>query len=258
MQKGSESPEPIEMPKRVLVVEDDAVGGPQLALFLEGVGYRADLVSGELAARERFEAHPFDAVVLDLTLADGDGYSLLAHLRGSDPLLPIICTSGRCDLDDRVKGLRSGFDHYLTKPFEPDELEALLERELCRRVHLGGGPVDDRTVPNSERWCIHEGERTLVLDDRLAIPLTETELRFLCLIRRLAPDTVSRSAVIQGLGHSEHYYSDSRLHAVISRLRRKIVQASGQPAPFDSVYGAGYVWTRITEFSIAGESSGFR
>lgn len=114
-----------------------------------------------------------------LTLADGDGYALLAHVREHDPLLPIICTSGRCDLDARVKGLRSGFDHYLTKPFAPEELEALLARELCRGVHRGASLGDDRPVPDGGRRSIHEGERTLVLDDRLAIPLTEAELGFL-------------------------------------------------------------------------------
>ncbi|SDX25400.1 response regulator transcription factor [Thiocapsa roseopersicina] len=246
MSRQPDAPKPIDPPKRVLVVEDDAVGGPQLARFLESFGYRVDLATGEGAARARLAAGRFDAVVLDLTLADGDGYSLLDALRAGDPLLPIICTSGRCDLDARVKGLRSGFDHYLTKPFEPEELEALLARELCRGVHRGAPRGDDRPVPDRERWSIHEGERTLVLDDHLAIPLTETELRFLCLIHRLGPDTVTRSAVIRGLGHSQHYYSDSRLHAVISRLRRKIAQATEQPAPFDSIYGAGYVWTRIT------------
>lgn len=242
MPRQPDALESIDSPKRVLVVEDDAVGGPQLARFLGSFGYQVDLVTGEGAAGERLEACRFDAVVLDLTLADGDGYSLLDALRAGDPLLPIICTSGRCDLDARVKGLRSGFDHYLTKPFEPEELEALLARALCRYAHRAGGAEDGLSAPMGKRWTIHEGARTLVLDDRLVIPLTETELKFLCLLYRQAPGAVSRAAVIAGLGHRENYYSSARLHTSVSRLRRKIAQATDQPPPFDSVYGAGYVW----------------
>ncbi|RKT44019.1 response regulator transcription factor [Thiocapsa rosea] len=244
MSRQPDAPERIDSPKRVLVVEDDAVGGPQLARFLESFGYRVDLVTGEDAARAHMAACRFDAVVLDLTLADGDGYSLLEALRVGDPLLPIVCTSGRCDLDDRLKGLRSGFDHYLTKPFEPEELEALLARELCRYAHRAGTAEGGLSAPMDNRWAIHEEARTLVLDDQLVISLTETELRFVCLLRGQAPEAVSRAAVIAGLGHRESYYSSARLHTSVSRLRRKIAQATDQPAPFDSVYGAGYVWGR--------------
>jgi DNA-binding response OmpR family regulator len=162
-------------------------------------------------------------------------------------LLPILCTSGRCDLGSRVKGLRSGFDHYLTKPFAPEELEAVLVRAWCRDEHRERREDGAASPPLNLEWRLHQQAQALVLDGQLSVSLTETELRLLCLLEQRAPEALSHAALIAGLGHHQRYYSTARLHTAISRLRRKIAQATDCPPPFSTVYGAGYVWDSAPE-----------
>jgi len=229
----------------ILLVEDDPIGGRQLARFLSSFGYQVTLATGQAAALERLAVQRFQAAIIDLTLTDGDGFGVLEAVRARDPLIPIICTSGQSDLSARVLGLKAGFDLYLGKPFEPLELEALLTAALRGRrryaEHLDGAA--GAAVP--ERWRIYPDERCLTLHRGVRIPLSEAELRFLQLLRDQAPATVDRHAIITGLGQSEAYYGPNRLDTMVSRLRHKIALLTPAPPPFKSVYATGYVWVQV-------------
>ncbi len=228
----------------ILVVEDDPIGGRQLARFLRSFGYQVTLVGGQAAALEQLARQPFQGVIIDLTLTDGDGYGVLDALHRQDPCLPTICTTGRCELSARVKGLKAGFDHYLPKPFEPLELEALLAAVLRRRRLMEARHAAPQSERTPERWQVMTHERCLKLDGTLRIPLSDIELRFLTLLHDEAPATVARDAIIRVLGRPENLYTRARLDTAISRLRHKIATVADQPAPFTSVYGTGYVWVQ--------------
>ena len=146
-------------------MEDDPVGGRQLAQFLRSFGYQVTLVTGQAAALERLAVQPLQGAIIDLTLTDGDGYGVLEAVRARDPLIPIICTSGQSDLSARVLGLKAGFDHYLGKPFEPLELEALLTAAL-RSIrcllwpqpprHHGVAPASQARTPDARAAALQE------------------------------------------------------------------------------------------------------
>jgi DNA-binding response OmpR family regulator len=230
----------------ILLVEDDPIGGRQLARFLRSFGYQVTLVTGQAAALEQLAAQRFQGFIIDLTLTDGDGYGVLEAVRARDPFAPILCTSGQSDLSARVLGLKAGFDHYLGKPFEPLELEALLAAALRRHQQYTEHQDGAEATAAPQRWEIYPGERCLTLHRGARIPLSEAELRFLRLLRDQAPATVDRRAIIVGLGQAEAYYSRSRLDAMVSRLRQKIALLTPEPPPFKSVYAAGYVWVQAS------------
>ena len=117
---------------RVLLVEDSLRLRQCLELALKNSGYavesRADGKEGLLAAQHA----TFDVIILDVMLPSLDGFQILERLRKQGNNTPVLCLTAKDALDDRVKGLRSGADDYVVKPFELRELLARVEA-LCRR-----------------------------------------------------------------------------------------------------------------------------
>ena len=125
---------------RILVVEDDAGIALGLRTNLKQRGYAVDVCDGVESAWSALHLDPFDLVLLDLGLSDGDGADLLKRLRQGtrpapalpDPLTPVLIVTARDQVADRILGLDTGADDYLVKPFDVDELEARI-RALLRR-----------------------------------------------------------------------------------------------------------------------------
>ena len=117
---------------RLLVVEDNAQLSQLLAKGLQTVGYQTDHLATAADARAALLTTSYAALILDLGLPDSDGLSILRELRHRKDPIPVLVLTARGGLDDRVKGLRSGADDYLVKPFALEELVARLEVQLRR------------------------------------------------------------------------------------------------------------------------------
>lgn len=124
----------------ILIVEDNALVATGIQTALELHGLRSDWADGADAAQAHVAARSYDACVLDLGLPDGDGMQLLRRWRAAGLMLPVLILSARTTLQDKVEGLQSGSDDYLTKPFDLPELIARLHA-LLRRA---GGRSGDR------------------------------------------------------------------------------------------------------------------
>jgi two-component system OmpR family response regulator/two-component system response regulator QseB len=134
---------------RVLVVEDHEDLARLVGEILQAEGWAVDLVQSLEEAEGLLAAFPYDLVVLDLTLPDGDGMDLLRSLRGRGEGVPVLILTARDALRDRVRGLESGGDDYVVKPFHPEELlaraRALLRRasgQASNRVRVGRLELD--------------------------------------------------------------------------------------------------------------------
>jgi two-component system, OmpR family, response regulator QseB len=119
---------------RLLLVEDDAMIGNALGQGLRHEGHSVDWVQDGLHAEHALKAGAYDLVILDLGLPGKDGVRVLADLRREANPLPVIITTARDQLEDRVRGLDLGADDYLVKPFDLDELLARI-RAVARRHH---------------------------------------------------------------------------------------------------------------------------
>jgi two-component system OmpR family response regulator len=138
---------------RILVVEDDDLIGAAIARALRDAAYVADWVVDAPSAMGALLGQEHDAVLLDLTLPQGDGLAILRELRKRDADTPVLIMTARDSVDDRIEGLDSGADDYLVKPFDLNEMLARLRAATRKLGHhpdatlsSGGLSLDPRTL----------------------------------------------------------------------------------------------------------------
>ena len=118
---------------RILIVEDDRKIGGFLTRGLSEEGHAVRLAADLETARDHLAADPYDLLLVDRMLPDGDGLSLVKEARHADARTMIMCLTARDNVDDRVEGLYGGADDYMTKPFAFDELLARIAALVRRR-----------------------------------------------------------------------------------------------------------------------------
>ena len=213
---------------RILVVEDDARLAATLARILNAEGYDAELAGDGNEAICRAHERPFDLVVLDVMLPGLDGIAVCRRLRATGAL-PILILTALGGTEERVRGLDSGADDYLVKPFANAELLARV-RALLRRTkpadHLRFG--DLRLEPASRQaW-----RRDRALD------LTATEFELLRHFLRHPRQVLSREQLLDAVWQGEAE-SDNVVAVYVGYLRQKLEQ-EGEPRLLHTVRGAGY------------------
>lgn len=219
---------------RILVIEDDAEAASYLARALKEAGHKPDIAGdGEtglnMAANERY-----DVLVVDRMLPKLDGLLMLKQLRAEGNDTPALILSALGQVDDRVEGLRSGGDDYLTKPYAFSELLARVEILSRRRK---GEDVETRlTVGDLE---LDRLSHTVKRADT-AIPLQPREYRLLEYLMRNAGKVVTRTMLLEEVWD---YHFDPQTNVIdvhISRLRGKIDKDFETPL-LHTVRGAGYI-----------------
>jgi two-component system OmpR family response regulator len=222
------------MSRRILVVEDDADTRDYLAKGLREAGYIVEATgSGREGLMHALDGG-FDAMILDRMLPDLDGLALLKSARAAGVATPAILLTALGAIDERVRGLRSGADDYVSKPFSFDELSARLEAVLRR-------PADTR--PQETRLTC--GELELDLIARTArrgarrIELLPREFQMLEYLMRRQGRVVTRTMLLEGVWDYRFDPKTNVIDVHISRLRRKI-DAEGEPPLIHTVRGSGY------------------
>ena len=224
---------------RVLVVEDNVAFCRLVAEGLMRVGFSADEVNTVGAARMALAAVDYSAVVLDLGLPDGEGVDLLRTLRSAAHALPIIVTTARDGLDDRVLGLQSGADDYLVKPFAMDELVARLHAVL-RRVDSPAGQI------------LQAGNVTLDLANRLLRiggeehPLPAREFEVLELLIRNQGHVIKREALVNQIFGKYGHQGAGALDVYLCRLRKLFSDAHAS-VRIDNIHGLGFLLSETSE-----------
>ncbi len=217
---------------RILVIEDNLRMGELIAHGLRARGYACDVAPTLAAADDALACAQFDLMLLDAGLPDGDGFDWLGKRSGSAPP-PTIMLTARDGLQDRIKGLDSGADDYLPKPFAMDELAARV-RAILRRpgnrqhriIELGDLVFDPAT-----QSATAQGKR---------IDLTRRELSLLELIMRRGGQVVRRMQIEEALYDFDEPVTPNAIEAVVSRLRRKLEEA-GATNRLHTVRGVGYL-----------------
>ncbi len=213
---------------RVLIVEDDLRMASLVRRGLTGEGLAADVAANGEDALWLAQAHPYDAIVLDVMLPGLDGFETCRRLRGAGVWVPVLMLTARDAVEDRVAGLDSGADDYLVKPFAFAELLARL-RALARRGE-GERPavlaVGDLRLDPATRE-VRRGETPVVLSTK--------EFALLEIFMRRPGQVLSRLDLLE---HAWDFAYENRSNVVdvyIRRLRRKI-----GPDAVETVRGAGY------------------
>lgn len=217
---------------RILIVEDEEELASVLVEALEDESYAVDLAVTGAAAEELMDLNPYDLVVLDWTIPEPSGIELLRLWRAGGSEVPVLMLTGRRDIGDRVDGLDTGADDYLTKPFSFDELLARVRSLLRRRSKslnvLRAGDVE---LERSTRVVSVAGE---------AIELAPKEFGILEYLLTRIGETVSRTEL------SEHVWDESfdamsnTIDVMVYRLRKKI-DGGRDGKLLRTVKGVGYV-----------------
>lgn len=202
---------------RILLVEDDELLGDGLRTGLIQYGYAVDWLKDGTSADQALKTEVFDLVVLDLGIPKLSGISVLQGLRARGDTIPVIILTARESTEDRVKGLDSGADDYLTKPFDLDELCARL-RALQRRYSARAEPVLIH-----EHISLDPASHTVTMNDA-TISVSRREFALLQKLLENAGRVISREHLTQSLyGWGEDVDSNA-LEVHIHNLRKKFGQ----------------------------------
>jgi len=227
------APDTVRGPKRTaLIVDDEENVAYVVSTALRLDGWEAVTVgTGCQAVREAAEIQP-DVVVLDIMLPDADGFTVLKRLRATGVDSPVIFLTARDSTEDRVRGLTTGGDDYLTKPFSVEELVA-----RCRLVLRRTGTDLGRYVRYADLEMDEDGHQ--VRRGGSLVHLSPTEYKLLRYLLRNAGRVLSRRQILDHVWEYDFAGDSSNVEAFISLLRRKI-DAAGTPL-IQTVRGVGYV-----------------
>ncbi|RBQ21254.1 DNA-binding response regulator [Spongiactinospora rosea] len=220
---------------RILVVEDDPTVAEVVAKYLERDGHTVDCVGDGAEALRRAVADPPDLLVLDLMLPKMDGLTVCRKLRERRPV-PVIMLTALGDEMDRVVGLETGADDYVTKPFSPREL-ALRVRSVLRRARGATVPAGTGVLADGD-LRVDVGAHEVRLAGR-PVTLTAREFDLLVYLMRNPRQAFGRAALLdQVWGWSFGDSSTVTVH--VRRLREKIEPDPTTPRRIVTVWGVGY------------------
>jgi DNA-binding response OmpR family regulator len=218
---------------RILLIEDDRKAAMLLTRGLQEEGFVVDVASTGEDGEEKATVNEYDLLVLDWLLPGKDGLAVCRALRDSGNSIPILMLTARDAVTDRVSGLRTGADDYLTKPFAFDELLARV-RALLRRSRVAQPAVlrvaDLALDPATRR----------VTRDNVAITLTPKEYAILEVLMRAAGEVVTRTRLAERVWDEAAEVLDNLVDAHVSHLRRKIDRGTSVPL-LHTVRGIGYL-----------------
>ena len=229
------------MPTRILLVEDDPFIIESLTELLAGEGYAVDtadtqdraIAKAVPAGAAPTSPAPYQLVLLDVTLAQGNGFAVCSAIKQASPATPVIFLTASDDEFNTVTGLTMGADDYIAKPFRPRELlarvAAIIRRSQPRRRIVALGPIRIDT------------ERAHVERDGHEIFLSALEYRLLLLFATNPGKLVTREMIRDALwDDAGTYIEENTLSVYIKRLRDKIEADPGTPEIILTVRGLGY------------------
>jgi two-component system OmpR family response regulator/two-component system alkaline phosphatase synthesis response regulator PhoP len=227
---------------RVLVVEDEVNIRELVCLHLRHEGYACDAVGDGQAGLARVQAEEYDLLVLDLMLPGLDGLSLCRAVRNGriNTDVPILMLTAKREEADKVVGLESGADDYLTKPFGVRELVARA-RALLRRPRQGMRRQDDAAVDVLRiRGIEIDVPRRKVRVEGRDVELTDQEFRLLHLLASHPGIVFSREALLTRIWRGDTFVTVRSVDTLVKRLRRRIESDPANPAFVHTVWGVGY------------------
>lgn len=224
--------------KKVLILEDEVSIRSFVVINLKRAGYEAIEAGTGREALERLKENPDTGVaILDIMLPDIDGFEVCRSIRATNKAIGIIMLTARTQEMDKVTGLMTGADDYVTKPFSPAELTARIDA-LYRRI--GGDMMDDGEIQQPP-FVLNTRKRTLEKNGQ-RIKLTQVEYAIMKMFMENPGKALSREEILKFVW-GENYLGELKIVDVnIRRLRVKIEDEPTSPAFITTIWGYGYKW----------------
>lgn len=216
----------------VLLVEDDKAIVDSLTEFLMKEDYKITAVPGQRKAQEVLRTDRFDLVLLDISLKDGNGYSLCSEIKNEYDI-PVIFLTASGDEASVVAGFDLGADDYIAKPFRPRELVSRIKNALRKYQHDDGQIVIGDLFIDTDSGRVSKGEKEIVL--------SALEFRILQIFLENRGRILSREALLEDVWDiAGNFVNDNTLSVYIKRLREKIEDDPQNPKIIMTVRGLGY------------------
>ncbi|MDP7651216.1 MAG: response regulator transcription factor [Rhodospirillales bacterium] len=219
---------------RVLLVEDDPTTAQSIEMMLKSAGMVVDATDLGEDGLEISKLYDYDIIILDLMLPDIGGLEVLRRLRDARVETPVLILSGLTEAGQKVKGLGTGADDYLTKPFNKDELIARIQT-IVRR-----SKGHSQSVIDTGQLSVNLGARTVEVDGH-SVHLTGKEYGILELLSLRKGTTLTKAMFLNHLYGGMDEPELKIIDVFICKLRKKLVAATKGEHYIETVWGRGYV-----------------
>lgn len=226
--------------KKVLVLEDEANIRSFVAINLKRAGYEViEAETGEMALEQLKRNPDIKVALLDVMLPGIDGFEVCRRIRAGDSQIGVIMLTARTQEMDKVTGLMTGADDYVTKPFSPAELTARVDA-LFRRAG-GGAMVEDPSEIRQPPFLLNIRNRTLEKSGN-RVKLTQVEYSIVKLFMEKPGQALSREEILDSVWGRDYFGELKIVDVNIRRLRIKIEDDAQNPTFITTVWGYGYKW----------------
>ncbi|EOO17403.1 MULTISPECIES: response regulator transcription factor [Bacillus cereus group] len=226
------------MESKILIVDDDKEIRNLISVYLENEGLKTQKAEDAIEALKLLEEKKFDLIILDVMMPNMDGIEVCMKIR-EERNMPIIMLSAKSEDIDKIQGLASGADDYLSKPFNPLELIARVKSQLRRFKKYN-------THTDNNKSILEIGDLTVNTDTRQVwvrgteVRLTPKEFDILKLLARNKGIVLSVVKIYEAVWKDAFYKSDNTVMVHITKIRDKIEEDSKHPIYIKTVWGIGY------------------
>lgn len=219
---------------KILIVEDEKELSKSMIAYLKAESYSCELAGDVNTAMTKIESFDYDCILLDISLPDGNGLTILEALKADKKTDGLIIISAKNSIDDRIAGLNLGADDYLPKPFHLSELSARIAAVIRRRK------FDGNSVLQLNEISIDTVAKTVCVHSK-TVDVTRKEYDLLLYLAANKNRVISKNAIAEHLsaGEVDGFDSFDFIYAHIKNLKKKMTQA-GCTDYIKSIYGMGY------------------
>jgi len=224
--------------ERILVVDDEKEIRDLIGIHLSNEGYEVFKASNGLEALNLLEKQNTDLIILDIMMPIMDGITACVKIREKDNM-PIIMLSAKGEDIDKIMGLTTGADDYVTKPFNQLELLARVKSQLRRYKRLNNNEKNGENIIEINDLIINKNTHGVKISD-LDVKLTPIEFDILLFLARNKGKVFSVEKIYEAVWDSEFLESDNTVMVHIRKIREKIEENPRKPRIVKTVWGVGY------------------
>ena len=225
------------MGKKILVIDDDVELCNLLKQCLGNEGFEVFCLNDGKQALPFLKGNLTDMIILDVMLPEIDGFTVLRQIREFSNL-PVLMLSAKSEEMNKVLGLKTGADDYITKPFGLSELIARVEN-LFRRCGISNQDKSKSTILIFDELQIDKDKCVVTLENKI-VQLTSKEYKLLCFLAENPQKVFTKKQIYNNVWDEDFMYDDNTIMALISRLRKKVEKNPDSPKFIQTVWGIGY------------------
>lgn len=225
------------MVNKILVVDDEKEIRNLIEIYLKNEGYEVIKARDGEEALEILEKEDIHLIILDIMMPKIDGIEVCKRVR-ENLSIPILMLSAKSEDMDKIQGIMTGADDYLTKPFNPLELSVRV-KAILRRTYYFNNINTSKNIINIENLTIDKNERTITVDD-IEIPFTSREFDILYLLASNRGKVFSSEEIFLKVWKEDYYNSNNTVMVHMSRIREKLDKYNDGHSIIKTIWGVGY------------------